>query len=98
MWDFLYDFYLREDAARDYILSIENDLCLATAAIEETQLAFTNCKAALFISWQNLNNERFDYRASREELFFERERHKETTELINQIFKKAVRSGEIATG
>jgi hypothetical protein len=64
--------------------------------VEETRLAFTNCEAALFASWEKLNNERLDHRASREELSFERERHQESIELLDRVFKEAVRSGDVA--
>ncbi|KAH6664016.1 hypothetical protein B0J14DRAFT_608244 [Halenospora varia] len=43
-----------------------------------------------------LNEEHLDHRASQEALTFERERHKETMELLERVMKEAIRSGEVA--
>jgi hypothetical protein len=58
--------------------------------------ALTECEASLAASWGLINQERLDHRASQEALTFERERHKETLELLELVFKEAVRCGEIA--
>lgn len=51
-------------------------------------------------NWEQLHHERLDYLHCREELTLqltlERERHKETSQMLDRVFKEATRSGEIA--
>ena len=95
-WDFLRDFYSRVDFANEYARRLEIDLHQTTHEARRSQLALTQCEASLVASWEMLNEERLEHRASQEALTFERERHQETIELLERIFKEAVRSGEIA--
>ncbi|KAH8674402.1 hypothetical protein BGZ60DRAFT_271486 [Tricladium varicosporioides] len=95
-WDFLRDFYLRVESANDYARRLESELHEAKNTAHQSQHALTQCEAALVNSWEMLNEERLDYRASQEALSFERERHKETMDLLERVFKEAIRSGEVA--
>jgi hypothetical protein len=63
---------------------------------KEAMNSLTQCEAALAASREVINQERLYHRASQEELTFERERHKETVELLERVFEEARRSGEIA--
>ncbi|KAG0645011.1 hypothetical protein D0Z07_9204 [Hyphodiscus hymeniophilus] len=88
-WDFLRDFYSRVEAAHGYARSLENDLDLV-------RFALLQCESSLNSSWERLNEERLEYRAAQEELVFERERHKETMDMLEKMFHEAMRSGQIA--
>jgi hypothetical protein len=72
-----------------YARRLEHDL-------KEAMDSLTQCDAALAASREVINQERLYHRASQEELTFERERHKETVELLEKVFEEARRSGEIA--
>lgn len=89
-------FYSRVEAAYEYARSLEQDLHRATSLVQHSQHALTQCEASLAASWDQLNEERLDHRAAQEELLFERERHKETMELLEKVFHEAMHSGEIA--
>ncbi|RFU32947.1 hypothetical protein B7463_g3362, partial [Scytalidium lignicola] len=54
------------------------------------------CEASLIASWEMLNEERLEHRAFREELTFECNSHKDTTELLERVFREVIQSGEIA--
>lgn len=95
-WDFLRDFYLRVEAAHEYARSLENELYVAQSAAHQAQSALTQCESSLVNSLEQLNEERLDHRASQEALTFERASHKETAEMLEQVFREATRSAEIA--
>jgi hypothetical protein len=95
-WDFLQDFYLRVEAAENYARKLEKDLYDAQTAVHQYQAVLAEYEASLVASWETLNQERLDHRACREALTFETERHKETIQLLDRIFKEAIRSGEVA--
>jgi hypothetical protein len=95
-WDFLQDFYLRVDIAENYARRLEKDLHDAQTAIHQYQSALAEYAASLAASWETLNGERLEHQACREALTFETERHKETIELLDRIFKEAMRSVEVA--
>jgi hypothetical protein len=84
------------EAAENYARRLERDLQQTKAAAHQYQVALTECEASLVTSWETLNKERLDHRASREALAFESERHKETMELLERMFKEAIRSSEVA--
>jgi len=79
-----------------YAERLEHDLEEAMDLAWGSRHALTLCEESLASSWDMINQERLDHRASQEALTFERERHKETIELLEKVFKEAVRSGEIA--
>ncbi|KAF8848392.1 hypothetical protein BDZ45DRAFT_753891 [Acephala macrosclerotiorum] len=95
-WDFLRDFYWRVGAANEYARKLENDIHEATTRVQQSQWKFTHCEAALLSNQETLEEERLAYRASREELTFEREKYQETLEILEKVFREAVRSGEVA--
>jgi hypothetical protein len=84
------------EVAENYARRLEKDLHNAQTAIHQYQSALAECTASLASSWETLNGERLDYQACREALTFETKRHKETIELLDRIFKDAMRSGEVA--
>ncbi|KAH8790882.1 hypothetical protein F5882DRAFT_460694 [Hyaloscypha sp. PMI_1271] len=94
-WDFLQDFYLRVEVAESYARKLEKDLYDAQTAVHQYQAVLAEYEASLVASWETLNQERLDHRACREALTFETERHKETIELLDRIFKEAIRSSEV---
>jgi hypothetical protein len=79
-----------------YARSLEHDLEEAMGLAWQSHHALTQCEASLAASWETINQERLEHRESQEALTFEREMHKETIELLEQVFQEAVRSGEIA--
>ena len=81
-WEFLRGFYSRVEAAHEHARRLEHDLELA--------------RNALFSSWEKLHDERLEFRAAQEELVFERERHKETTDMLERVFQEAILSSQIA--
>jgi hypothetical protein len=64
--------------------------------VEHLRLALAQHEATLVGSWEKFNEERLEHQASREELAFERERHKETADFLDRVFKEATQSGDIA--
>jgi hypothetical protein len=98
--DTLREFQVREAAAHAYIQKLKNDLGRTTETLEQSRVTLTHCEAALVASWEQAKQERLDHLRCREELTLEltleHERHKETTQLLDRVFKEAVRSGEIA--
>ena len=88
-WEFLRDFYSRVEAAHEYARRLENDL-------EHARYALLQSEASLVSSWEKLEDERLEFRAAQEELVFERERHKETTDMLERVFHEAIRSSQIA--
>jgi septal ring factor EnvC (AmiA/AmiB activator) len=94
------ELHVREAAAHAYIQKLKNDLDRTTETLEQSRVTLTHCEAALVASWEQVQQERLGHVRCREELIlelaFERERHKETTQLLDRVFKEATRSGEIA--
>lgn len=84
------------EIAENYARRLEKDLHNAQTAIHQYQSALAEYAASLASSWETLNGERLDHQACREALAFETERHRETIELLDRIFKDAMRSGEVA--
>jgi hypothetical protein len=64
--------------------------------LHESRLLLTHCKDALAGSRAKLDEERLEFGAAQEALIFERERHKETTELLERVIEEARRSGDLA--
>jgi len=87
---------LRVEAAENYARRLEKDLHDAQTAIYQYQSALTEYAVSLASSWETLNRERLDHQACQEALTFETERHRETIELLDCIFKDAIQSGEVA--
>jgi hypothetical protein len=87
-WGFLGDFYWRVGVANEYARKLENDLYEVTTHAQRFRYALIRCE-------DQLNEERLDHRASREELAFERARHQDTLEILDKVFHEATQSGEI---
>jgi hypothetical protein len=98
--DALREFQVREAAAHAYIQKLKSDLDRTTQTLEQSRITLTHCEAALVVSWEQGKQERLDHQRCREELTLEltleRERHEETTKMLDRVFKEATRSGEIA--
>jgi recombination DNA repair RAD52 pathway protein len=95
-WEFLRDFYIKVESANGYAQRMENERHEAMKVAQESQHNLAQCEASLAASWKLLNEERLQHRASQEALLFELERHQETIQLLNQVFKEAERTGEVA--
>jgi len=77
-------------------MGLESKLQEATSLADKSQYALMQCETSLFNCWKMLNEERLELGACQEALSFERERHKDTIDLLERVFKEATRSGEIA--
>jgi hypothetical protein len=85
----LRDCYRKVEAADAYALKLRRDL-------HESQFALAQCQDALAASCAKLDGERQGFGAAQQALTFERDRHKETTELLERVFEEARLSGELA--
>lgn len=90
------DCYRRVEEADGYARKLERELRHAANIAEQSRLALAQCEDALAGSWAKLDEERLDFRAAQEALTFERERHKETTELLERVIEEARLSGDLA--
>lgn len=95
-WEFSRDFYFRAESANEYARKLERDLHELAREAQRSQQALTQCEASLIASWNQLNEERLEHRASREALALECARHKDTLDMLERVFQEARRSGEIA--
>ena len=85
----MHDFYSRVEAAHEYARSLENNLGHVSHALLQ-------CKGSLASSWEELNQGRLEYQKVQKELVLERERHKDTMDMLQKVLHEAMRSSEIA--
>ncbi|KFY28054.1 hypothetical protein V491_00660 [Pseudogymnoascus sp. VKM F-3775] len=95
-WNILYESYRRLEDQRNHGLKLERDLVEAVNALEQSRFALIQSQEALSACCARLDEERLEFRGIQEALNFERERHKETIELLERVFEEARRSGELA--
>jgi hypothetical protein len=81
--DFLQDFYKRLEAAHHYSQRLEYDLHYFT---ERFKLSLVELQQTLAAVQHQLDGERLEHSATREELEYERQRHRETDKLCDLTY------------
>lgn len=92
----MHESYRRLEDAHNYGFKLERDIVEAVNALEQSRFALIQSQEALSSCCTMLDEERLEFRGAQEALNFERERHKETIELLERVFEEARQSGELA--
>lgn len=96
VWDLLHQSFQRMEETNRYALKLEEDIMGVTSNLTQSQFALAECQNALYAKTTTLDQERLEFRALQEALTFERERHLETTQLLEQTFEEAKQRGQRA--
>ncbi|KFX89753.1 hypothetical protein V490_06825, partial [Pseudogymnoascus sp. VKM F-3557] len=95
-WNILHESYRRLEDEHNYGLKLERDLVEAGNTLEQSRFALIQSQEAFGACCTRLDEERLEFRGTQEALNFERERHKETIELLERVLEEARQSGELA--
>lgn len=88
-WDFLQGFYKRVDAAHQHSQRLEYDLYRVT---ERSKFSIAEFQRLLAATQTQLDEERLEHTATREQLEFEGQRHRETEKLFDLTYEAAMES------
>jgi len=83
---------------RHYSQRLEQDLYHTASSAERYQISLAECQQRLTIVGDKLAEERLEHTASRTELDYERQRHRETEKLFDLTYNAAEESFELVAG